>query len=79
MSPNASKKAITLLDEMQNKYGVKPDTVTFGSAIAACANSGCPTSGVEAESLLAMMINKYEEGDVHVKPNTVRNFFEIWN
>jgi hypothetical protein len=48
-------------------------------AIAACANSGCPTSGVEVESLLAMMITKYKEGDIHVKPSTVRLFFEVSN
>jgi len=61
---------------MQNIFGVEPDIVTFGSAIAACGNSGFPTSGFEAEKLLAMMIQKYNEGEAHLKPNTVRALFE---
>ncbi len=69
------KKAIKLINEMQNIFGVESDIVTFGSAIAACGNSGSPTSGFEAEKLLAMMIQKYKEGEVHLKPNTVRALF----
>ena len=57
---------------MQKKYMVKPDTVSFSSAIAAYANSGDPKSALEAESLLATMIKRYKEGDLNVKPNTVR-------
>jgi hypothetical protein len=69
------KKAIELIDEMQNIFGVEPDIVTFGSAIAACANSGSPSSGVEAEKFLSTVIQKYKEGEVHLKPNTVRTIF----
>jgi len=51
---------------------VKPDTVSFSSAIAACANSGDPKSALVAETLLATMIKRYKEGDLNIKPNTVR-------
>ena len=69
------KKAIELIDEMQNIFGVEPDIVTFGSAIAACANSGSPPSGEEAEKFLSTLIQRYKEGEVHLKPNTVRTLF----
>jgi hypothetical protein len=71
----ASKRALLILKEMEHmylqeeKFHVKPNAITYATAIKAIGNSVDPNAAVLAEQVLKRMYNLTESGTIHVPPN----------
>jgi hypothetical protein len=71
----ASKRALEILNEMEHmylqeeKFHVKPNAITYATAIKAIGNSLDPNAPVLAEQVLRRMYNLTESGALHVPPN----------
>jgi hypothetical protein len=71
----ASDRALLILHEMEEgylreeKYHVKPNAITYATAIKAIGNSLDPNAPVLAEQVLRHMYNLTETGTIHVPPN----------
>ena len=73
--PKAGMRAEAILQRMEKQYkmgneDVKPDTITYNTAITAWANSE-PNAGMRAEAILQRMEEQYKMGNEDVKPNTI--------
>lgn len=71
----ASKRALEILNEMEHmylqeeKYHVKPNAITYATAIKAIGNSLDPNAPALAEQVLRRMYNLTESGTIYVPPN----------
>jgi hypothetical protein len=71
----ASKRALEILSEMEHmylqeeKFHVKPNAITYATAIKAIGNSLDPNAPALAEQVLRRMYNLTESGVIHVPPN----------
>lgn len=68
-----AERAEAVLKEMQalynnNQYSFKPDRISYSSTITGYANEGRP---LDAERVLALMIEEYRNGDTRCKPDTI--------
>lgn len=77
--PRAAERAQQLLDEMEAEAGLTPTTRSFNAAILAWKNSKIPDT-VQAEALLKRMNERYKEGDVGCKPDsvTINSIIGVW-
>lgn len=84
-SGNAGQEAERIIDEMedlassvQNGSSLLPNTMSWSTAIQACARAGEPE---KAEALLERMYKSYREGNVDAKPNTYTftNVLQAWS
>jgi hypothetical protein len=60
--------------EGQYKMGdedVKPNAITYNTAITAWANSQDPNAGMRAEAILQRVEEQCKMGNEEVKPNTI--------
>ena len=74
-SPDAVKRARTLLDEMIEQYSngdenMKPNSHTFTSMINVLWRSGGDDAAKNAETILEMMEERFEDGDVEASPSS---------
>ena len=72
----AASKALQILQDMEDmylneeKYHVKPNVVTYATAIKAIGNSFDPNAPALCEQVLERMYNLTESGKINVAPNT---------
>ena len=72
----AASKALQILQDMEDmylheeKYHVKPNVVTYATAIKAIGNSFDPNAPALCEQVLERMYNLTESGKINVPPNT---------
>lgn len=67
----STKDAEALLEEMQAKYNVAPDVVTFNTVLCAIANSREADAAQRAETMLIRMIQKKLSNETSVTPDSV--------
>ena len=75
-NPFAGQRAELLLQKMLKLYeaghvDVKPDTISFSSAIAAWTKSGNALAAARTEAILRRMIEFSRQGHNDVKPDTI--------
>jgi hypothetical protein len=69
-NPTAAQRALDILEWASNR-GIKPNTVTYNSAITALSRSGRKDSAQRGHDLLDRIKGLYEGGNLDVKPSRV--------